>query len=73
MVRLRWGMALLLGGASALTGCVTYTPVELDVVPPGEEVRVRLTDDGAVRAARHLGRLSTEFDAAFISTRITAA
>ena len=63
MVRLRWGMALLLGGASALTGCVTYTPVELDVVPPGEEVRVRLTDDGAVRAARHLGRLSTEFDA----------
>ncbi len=62
----RWarGSALLIAGFFSATACVTYTPVDLALVPPGEEVRVRLTDDGAVRASRHLGRIRTELDAA---------
>ena len=63
---LRWarGSALLIAGFFSSTACVTYTPVDLHLVPPGEEVRVRFTDDGAVRASRHLGRIRTELDAA---------
>ncbi len=45
------------------TSCVTYMSVDLGNVPPGEEVRVRLTDEGAVRASRHLGRIRTQLDA----------
>ena len=49
--------------AFAPGACVRYTNVDLGRVPPREEVRVRLTDDGAVRAARHLGRIATQLDA----------
>ena len=63
MARRRGCLALLLSTSLSSTACVTYTRVDLDHVPAGEEVRVRLTDDGAVRAARHLGRLRTELDA----------
>ena len=61
----RWGggLVLLLWASFSLMACVTYIPVDLDQVPAGEEMRVRLTDEGAVRAARHLGRIRTEFDA----------
>ncbi len=63
MVRWKSGLVLLLSGSLSSTACVTYTEVDASVVPAMEEVRVRLTDDGAVRAARHLGRLRTELDA----------
>ena len=56
-------LVLLLGTAFSITACVTYVPVALDDVPTGEEVRVRFTDQGAVSAARHLGRIRTEVDA----------
>jgi len=46
-----------------LGGCVEYTPIELAAVPPGQEVRVRVTDEGALRLARHLGRLTDEVNA----------
>lgn len=39
------------------TACVTYVPVELAAVGPQEEVRVRLTEDAAVRLAREFGRI----------------
>ena len=64
MVRQKAGLVLLLCSILSSTACVTYTPVDLHLVPPGEEVRVRFTDDGAVRASRHLGRIRTELDAA---------
>lgn len=54
---------LLLGAALSPTACVTYVNVDVDNVPLDEEVRVRLTDEGAVRASRHLGRIRTELDA----------
>ena len=58
-----WARVVLLGACFWSTGCVTYINVDLDSVPPGEEVRVRLTDEGAVRASRHLGRIRTQLDA----------
>lgn len=58
------GMPLLLLGFSVgSTACVSYVPVEPEAVPPEEEVRVRFTEEGAIRAARHLGRIRTELDA----------
>ena len=59
----RGGLLLLLGSWWSSTACVTYMNVDLGDVPAGEEVRVRLTDEGAVRASRHLGRIRTELDA----------
>ena len=60
----RHARALLVVLVSMLPGaCVRYVNVDLDRAPAEEEVRVRLTDDGAVRAARHLGRIVTELDA----------
>lgn len=53
---------LLAGTSFWLAACVKYIPVELDSAPP-EEVRVRLTDAGAIRAARQLGRIRSELDA----------
>lgn len=60
--RLGLGLSLLLTTLSS-TACVTYIPVELNAVPPDEEVRVRFSNEGAIRAARHLGRIRTELDA----------
>ena len=57
-------LALLVGTSLSSTACVAYVEVDAALVPEAEEVRVRLTDDGAVRAARHLGRFRTELDAA---------
>lgn len=63
MVRWRAGLVLLLGSSLSSMACVRYTEIDVGVAPAAEEVRVRLTDDGAIRAARHLGRLRTELDA----------
>jgi hypothetical protein len=56
-------VALLLGGALGSTACVEYVPVELGAVPPGEEVRVRVRDDAAVRLGRHFGQIREELSA----------
>lgn len=56
-------LALLLGASFGSMGCVSYVPVEPEAVPPEEEVRVRFTNEGAIRAARQLGRIRTELDA----------
>ena len=47
----------------AAGGCVQYTPIALGSIPPNQEVRVEVTDDGAIRLARHLGRLTHEVTA----------
>jgi hypothetical protein len=54
---------LLLISSLAWSGCVQYTPVELGAVPPAQEVRVRVSEEGALRLARHLGRITDEFTA----------
>ncbi len=56
-------LVLLLVTSSGLWACVQYTPVELTAVAPHEEVRVELTDEGAVRLARHFGRITEEVTA----------
>lgn len=53
----------LLVALLACAGCVHYAPVELASVPPNEEVRVSVTDEGAVRLARHLGRITEDVTA----------
>ncbi|MDE2678187.1 MAG: hypothetical protein OXI76_09795 [Gemmatimonadota bacterium] len=54
---------LLVVAALSASACVRYVNVDLERAAAGEDVRVRLTDEGAVRAARHLGRIATELDA----------
>jgi hypothetical protein len=54
---------LLLTGCVVSGGCVRYTPVELATLPASQEVRVAVTDEGAVRLARHIGRLTNEVNA----------
>lgn len=56
-------LVLLLAASSGPWACVQYTPVELSAVAPLEEVRVQLTDEGAVNLARHLGRIREEVPA----------
>ena len=56
-------LVLLVGTSLSSLACVNYIPVELNAVPPGEEVRVRLTDAGAIRAARQLGRIRNLLEA----------
>jgi hypothetical protein len=46
----------------AATGCFRYVPVAPAAVQPRDEVKVRITDDAAVRLARALGRISSELD-----------
>lgn len=55
--------SLLLIAGLSLSGCVQYTPVELAAIPPGEEVRVTVTDEGALRLARRLGRITNDVTA----------
>ncbi len=58
----RTGVLLVVASLSA-SACIRYVNVDLERAAAGEDVRVRLTDEGAVRAARHLGRIATELDA----------
>lgn len=45
-------------------GCVHYVPVDdLASLPPDEEVRVHVTDEGAIRMARRFGRIRDEVTA----------
>lgn len=53
---------LLLAAAPLSGGCYRFVPVEPAVVQPQEEVRVRVTDDAAVRLAREFGRITSELD-----------
>jgi hypothetical protein len=54
---------LLLAACVASGGCVQYTPVELSALPPTQEVQVGVTDEGAVRLARYIGRLTNQVNA----------
>lgn len=55
-------VALLLAGA-ANTACYTYAPVSVGAMTETkEDVRLRVTDDAAVRLSKELGTFSTEID-----------
>jgi hypothetical protein len=54
------GLALGLG---LLSSCVQYQAVEIGALPPAQEVRVHVTDEGALRLARHLGRITDDVTA----------
>jgi hypothetical protein len=41
---------------------VRYVPVEIGAVRPNDEMRIRLTDDAAVRLAREFGRISSQIE-----------
>ncbi|MGH9887297.1 MAG: hypothetical protein ACREBE_17345 [bacterium] len=60
-VRARAVVGLLLVGA-ANAACYTYAPVPFTAVAPKEDVRVRVTEDAAVRLAKDLGTFSSEID-----------
>ena len=57
------GVGVLVLACLSSSACVRYVNVDLERAAAGEDVRVRLNDEGAVRAARHLGRIATELDA----------
>jgi hypothetical protein len=57
------GIRFLLFGGLALGGCVQYTPIELAAIPPSQEVRVHVTDEGALRLVQRLGRITDEVTA----------
>jgi len=42
-----------------MSACFTYVPVTPTAVPPQEEVRVRFTDEAAIRLAREFGTITT--------------
>lgn len=54
---------LLLAACLAATGCVEYARVDRGSVQPQEELRVRVTDEAAVRLASHFGRITDEVTA----------
>ena len=56
------GAALLLG---VVSGCYEYVPVRPDVVPPTEDVRVKVTDAAAARLVKELGTYTSELDGRF--------
>lgn len=60
---LRTIRGLVLAGGVVLGGCAQYTPIEVAAVPPTQEVRVRVTDEGALRLARRLGRITDDVTA----------
>ena len=43
MIRAGWTRAVALAAAVAATGCYRYVPAELAAVPPGQEVRLYVT------------------------------
>lgn len=55
--------ALFLAAALVSTGCFTYVPVEPAAVRPNEEVRVRITEQAALRVAPQVGRFTSEIEA----------
>jgi len=56
------GAALLLG---VVSGCYEYVPVRPEVVPPTEDVRVKVTDAAAARLVKELGTYTSELDGRF--------
>jgi len=54
-------VALLIAGLAS-TACYTYVPVSLQAVQSKQEVRVRVTDDAAMRLSKELGAIATEID-----------
>lgn len=52
-------------GAMAVSGCFRYAPVPMTSVAPGENVRVRITQDAGVRLVKQLGVFTTQLDGEF--------
>jgi hypothetical protein len=48
--------------AAANTACYSYVPVSFASVPAKEDVRLRVTEDAAVRLVKEVGAFSTELD-----------
>lgn len=46
----------------AAAGCIQYVPVDAGTVRPDEEVRVRVTENTAVRLVSELGRITPELE-----------
>jgi hypothetical protein len=44
------------------SACFTYRPVATTIVRPDEEVRVRITDDAALRLAGHYGAITQRLE-----------
>lgn len=62
--RFRPGLNVALLAASLVgSGCVEYARVDPATAQPQEDLRVRVTDDAAVRLARHFGRITDEVTA----------
>lgn len=58
MKRTRAGLTLVL--LLAVAGCARWVPAELGMVPPGSDVRLRLSEDGAMQLEEATGTRSTE-------------
>ena len=56
-------MVLLIAAANA--GCYRYVPISLGAAGSNDEVRVRITEDGAARLSKELGAFVTEIDGQF--------
>jgi hypothetical protein len=55
-------VATMLAAAVANTACYSYVPVSFSNVPAKEDVRLRVTEDAAVRLVKEVGTFSTELD-----------
>jgi hypothetical protein len=59
----RWrAITGMLIAAAASTGCYSYVPVSFANVPAKEDVRLRVTENAAVRLVKEVGAFSTELD-----------
>lgn len=62
-VHARWrAIIAMLLAAAANTACYSYVPVSFASVPAKEDVRLRVTEDAAVRLVKDVGAFSTELD-----------
>jgi hypothetical protein len=60
--RRRQLVATLLLAAAANAACYSYVPVSFSSVDTKEDVRLRVTEDAAVRLVKEVGAFSTELD-----------
>jgi hypothetical protein len=58
----RRAIAAMVLAAAVNTACYSYVPVSFTSVPAKEDVRLRVTEDAAVRLVKEVGAFSTELD-----------
>jgi hypothetical protein len=62
-VHARWrAITAVILAAAVNTACYSYVPVSFSSVPAKEDVRLRVTEDAAVRLVKEVGAFSTELD-----------